>query len=43
MDPEYQVIAEFGCGINITLLSLMTPFAVEKKDQGTHQSSFIPD
>lgn len=35
----YQIISGFGCGINITLLSLMTPFAVEKRDQGTFQSS----
>lgn len=34
----YQIIAGFGCGINITLLSLMTPFAVEKRDQGTSKA-----
>lgn len=30
----YEVIAGFGCGINISLLILMTPFSVEKRDQG---------
>ncbi|PYH88111.1 MFS general substrate transporter [Aspergillus ellipticus CBS 707.79] len=28
----YQILAGFGCGINISLLILMTPFAVEKRD-----------
>ncbi|GKZ81183.1 hypothetical protein AnigIFM56816_005695 [Aspergillus niger] len=28
----YQVLAGFGCGINITLLILMTPFTIEKRD-----------
>src|SRR5437660_1252776 len=37
----YQIIAGFGCGINITLLSLMTPFAVEERDQGTFQGPFL--
>ena len=31
----YEVIAGFGIGINITLLILMTPFSVEKRDHGT--------
>ena len=31
----YEVIAGFGCGINISILVLMTPFCVEKRDQGT--------
>ncbi|KAJ5107924.1 MFS general substrate transporter [Penicillium angulare] len=30
----YQVLAGFGCGIGIVLLSLMTPFATEKRDYG---------
>ncbi|KAK1148133.1 hypothetical protein N8T08_010772 [Aspergillus melleus] len=29
----YQVLAGFGCGINITLLILMTPFTVEERDK----------
>ncbi|KAJ5683637.1 MFS general substrate transporter [Penicillium macrosclerotiorum] len=28
----YQILAGFGCGINIPLLTLMTPFATEKRD-----------
>lgn len=32
----YEVIAGFGCGVNISTLMLMTPFSVEKKDQGTY-------
>ncbi|GKZ24445.1 hypothetical protein AbraIFM66951_010463 [Aspergillus brasiliensis] len=28
----YQVLAGFGCGINITLLILMTPFTIERRD-----------
>lgn len=31
----YQVLAGFGCGINITLLTLMAPFTVEGRDKGT--------
>lgn len=30
----YQIIAGFGCGINISLLILMTPFTVEERDKG---------
>ena len=30
----FEAIAGFGCGINISLLMLMTPFCVEKRDQG---------
>ena len=30
----YEVIAGFGCGINISILVLMTPFSVERRDQG---------
>ncbi|KNG88688.1 hypothetical protein ANOM_003111 [Aspergillus nomiae NRRL 13137] len=29
----YQVIAGFGCGINLSLLILMTPFTVEERDK----------
>ncbi|KAF3001622.1 hypothetical protein E8E14_007659 [Neopestalotiopsis sp. 37M] len=29
----YQIIAGFGCGINITLLILMTPFCVQERDK----------
>lgn len=32
----YEVIAGFGCGVNISTLMLMTPFSVEKRDQGTY-------
>ncbi|PYI00240.1 MFS general substrate transporter [Aspergillus sclerotiicarbonarius CBS 121057] len=28
----YQVLAGFGCGINIPLLTLMTPYSTEKRD-----------
>lgn len=31
----YEILAGFGCGINITLLILMTPFSVEERDKGT--------
>lgn len=31
----YEILAGFGCGINITLLILMTPFSVEDRDNGT--------
>lgn len=30
----YEIIAGFGCGVNISTLMLMTPFSVEKRDQG---------
>ena len=30
----YEVIAGFGVGINISTLVLMTPFSVQKRDQG---------
>ncbi len=30
----YEAIAGFGCGVNISLLMLMTPFSIEKRDQG---------
>lgn len=30
----YEVIAGFGCGVNISTLLLLTPFSVEKRDQG---------
>lgn len=32
----YQVIAGFGCGINISMLVLITPFVVQARDKGTH-------
>lgn len=32
----YQVIAGFGCGINISLLVLITPFCVQERDKGMH-------
>ncbi|RAH65665.1 MFS general substrate transporter [Aspergillus aculeatinus CBS 121060] len=28
----YQILAGFGCGVNLTLLILMTPFTIEKRD-----------
>jgi hypothetical protein len=30
----YQIIAGFGCGINISMLLLMVPFSVEFRDKG---------
>lgn len=30
----YQIIAGFGVGVNISTLLLMTPYSVEKRDQG---------
>lgn len=30
----YEVIAGFGCGVNISLLMLLTPFSIQKRDQG---------
>ncbi|KAF2230324.1 MFS general substrate transporter [Viridothelium virens] len=30
----YEIIAGFGCGINITLLILMTPYSVQLRDKG---------
>jgi len=30
----YQVIAGFGCGINISTLLLLVPFVVEARDKG---------
>ncbi len=39
----YEVIAGFGVGINISTLVLMTPFSVQKRDQGmstTHNTRF---
>ena len=30
----YEILSGFGCGINITLLILMTPFSVESRDKG---------
>lgn len=30
----YEVIAGFGCGINISLLMLMAPFSVTDQDKG---------
>lgn len=30
----YEVIAGFGCGINVSTLILMTPFSVQKRDNG---------
>lgn len=35
----YQVMAGFGCGTNVSLLALMTPFSVEEKDNGTSRFS----
>ncbi|KAK4112255.1 major facilitator superfamily MFS-1, partial [Canariomyces notabilis] len=29
----YEIIAGFGCGVNITLLVLMTPFCVQERDK----------
>ncbi|KAI1325561.1 MFS general substrate transporter [Xylariaceae sp. FL0255] len=33
MQYGYEIIAGFGCGINITLLLLMTPFSVQERDK----------
>lgn len=30
----YEIIAGFGCGINISLLVLIIPFAVKSSDKG---------
>lgn len=30
----YEVIAGFGCGVNISTLMLLTPYSIEKRDQG---------
>lgn len=30
----FEVIAGWGCGINFSLLFLMIPFVIEKRDQG---------
>ena len=37
----YEVIAGFGVGVNISTLVLMTPYSVQKRDQGEH-SPFRP-
>lgn len=38
----YQALAAFGCGANMTLLTIMTPYLVSKKDAGMSTSgSFI--
>ena len=36
----YEVIAGFGCGINISTLVLMTPFCVEPRDKGMRDTVF---
>jgi hypothetical protein len=38
----YQIIAGFGCGINITLLVVMTPLTVEKRDNGKYCITHVP-
>ncbi|KAL8786452.1 MAG: hypothetical protein Q9213_002768 [Squamulea squamosa] len=35
----YEFLAGFGCGVNITLLILMTPFSVEARDKAVAMSS----
>lgn len=30
----YQIIAGFGCGVNISMLVLITPFCVQERDKG---------
>jgi MFS family permease len=35
----FQVIAGFGCGINISTLLLLVPFVVEYRDKGEYSSS----
>ena len=35
----YEFLAGFGCGTNITLLILMTPFSVEARDKGMFMAS----
>jgi len=37
----YEFLAGFGCGINITLLILMTPFSVKARDKGAYMASFL--
>lgn len=34
----YQVIAGFGCGINISMLILLTPFCVQQRDKCMYTS-----
>jgi Na+-driven multidrug efflux pump len=34
----YQIIAGFGCGMNISMLVLMVPFSVEFRDRGKFRS-----
>ena len=36
----YEVIAGFGCGVNISSLMIMTPFSVERRDQGLSYAFF---
>jgi hypothetical protein len=33
----YQALAAIGCGANATLLTVMTPYVVSKKDSGKYQ------
>lgn len=33
----YLILGGFGCGLSIPILSLMTPFATEKRDHGKYQ------
>ncbi|KAH8722881.1 major facilitator superfamily domain-containing protein [Phaeosphaeriaceae sp. PMI808] len=35
----YQALAAFGCGANMTLLTIMTPYLVSKKDAAVAQGS----
>ncbi|KAJ2971514.1 hypothetical protein NUW58_g9397 [Xylaria curta] len=35
----YEIIAGFGCGINITLLLLMAPFSVQERDKAVAMGS----
>lgn len=36
----YEIIAGFGCGINISLLVLMVPFSVKSLDKGEQRCFF---
>lgn len=36
----YQALGAFGCGANMTLLTIATPYLLSKKDSGTYSSSY---
>jgi hypothetical protein len=38
----YQALAAWGCGANMTLLTILTPYQVSKRDSGTPLILLIP-